>query len=216
MFEIVFVCTGNRNRSVIAEAALRRALTNLPVRVHSVGLIDLGPAPPLPETLELGPKFGLDVSGHRARCIADVDLSGVDLVVGLELEHVAAAVVDYGAPPERTFTLLELVDLLKEVPADTRADPARRLRRADALRETRNGLRRGIPDPFGQRAERFNEMGEVVVAACNELAQSLFQVGNPTTGLSAGSSTRGSAVAPPASPSAAPGPPYPTRSHPGS
>lgn len=174
MFEIVFVCTGNRNRSALAEAALRRALTGLPARVHSVGLLDLGPAPALPETLEVAPKFGLDVTEHRARCIGDVDLSGIDLVVGMELEHVAAAVVDHGAAPARTFTLLELADLLSDIPVEKRTDAASLIHQAHELRETRTRVRRGIPDPFGGPAQGFEEMAHLVVAACNQLAETLF------------------------------------------
>jgi hypothetical protein len=49
--------------------------------------------------------------------MAEGDLEGFDLVVGFELMHVATAVVEGRASPERTFTLPELVGLLEAIPA---------------------------------------------------------------------------------------------------
>src|SRR5687768_611486 len=101
MFEIIVICTGNRNRSPIAEASLKEATEGLPVQVSSVGLLDLGDVPALDETLEVARRIGLDLSAHRARCLAAVEVSKTDLVLGLEWQHVAAAVVDHAAAPER-------------------------------------------------------------------------------------------------------------------
>ena len=40
VFEVVFICTGNRFRSVLAEHRLRQATSGLPVRVSSFGTLD--------------------------------------------------------------------------------------------------------------------------------------------------------------------------------
>lgn len=138
--------------------------------------MDLGGAPVLPETLAVGADLGLDVTDHCARCIADADLSGANLVLGLELEHAAAAVVDHGASPERTFTLLELLEVLRELaPAGAEEDPQALLARAHEFRRQRPGLRPGIADPFGGPARGFTEMGRSIAAACDELAERLFR-----------------------------------------
>src|SRR5439155_4834134 len=108
-FDVVFVCTGNRFRSPLAEALLRAATGGQPVRVRSVGTLRLDAEPALPEAVESAQQLGLDISQHRSCCIEDVDLSSADLVVGFEANHVASAVVDAGADRKRTFLLPELV-----------------------------------------------------------------------------------------------------------
>ena len=104
-FEVVFICTGNRFRSAIAEALTARLTEGLPVEVSSAGTLDLGAVGVLPEALALAPELGVDLSAHRTRCVRDVDLREADLVLGFELTHLATAVVECGAARERTFTL---------------------------------------------------------------------------------------------------------------
>ena len=183
MFEIVIICTGNRNRSPIVEASLKRALSGLPVKISSAGLLDLGQAPALPETLEVARRVGLDISEHRARCLANVDVRGVDLVVGLEWEHVAAAVVDHGAPTDRSFTLIELTELLEGVPEPL--EPSSPQERARALvaaagerKRAQRGFRPGtsVTDPFGGRKQDYLEMATTVTAAADRVATRLFGI----------------------------------------
>ena len=124
---VVFVCTGNRFRSPLAAAIFTEtALKNgAPASVESVGTIDSGSRPAFPETIEQAERLGFDITSHRARHAREVDLSTADVVIGFERSHVAHAVVDAGVPPERAFTLPELVQLLEfeELPL-RRADPA--------------------------------------------------------------------------------------------
>jgi protein-tyrosine phosphatase len=110
--EIAFVCTGNRFRSPLAAALLAEDAKGLPVQITSLGTLDLGPAPALPEALEVAERLGLDLSEHRAQALTQLDLEPFDLVLGFERAHVAAAVLDGHARLERTFTLPELVALL--------------------------------------------------------------------------------------------------------
>src|SRR5947209_10264764 len=58
-FQLVVVCTGNRVRSPAAEGFLRVLTDGLPVRLSSAGLLDLGPVPALPETLQTAAELGL-------------------------------------------------------------------------------------------------------------------------------------------------------------
>ena len=113
-FDIVFICTGNRFRSVIGEGLMKRLTEGLPVQTTSAGTLDLGPVAALPEALELAPSLDLDLTEHRARCVRNVDLSEADLVLGFEYQHLAAAVTEGAARRERTFTVPELVLLLEE------------------------------------------------------------------------------------------------------
>jgi len=102
-FGVAFVCTGNRFRSVIAEAAFRSAAEGMPVRVVSYGTLELGPAEPLPAAVREAHALGLDISTHVARSLTDADLTQTSLVLGFELRHAVAAVVVAGARLERVF-----------------------------------------------------------------------------------------------------------------
>jgi protein-tyrosine-phosphatase len=177
-FDVVFICTGNRFRSAIAEALLTRLTEGLPVRTTSAGTLDLGPVGVLPEALELAPGLGIDLSAHRARCIRDVDLSDADLVLGFERVHLATAVVECAAPRERSFTLPELVALLRERdPALGGDDPIARARGAvRAAHEARNshGRRLELGDPLGGPPELFQQTAAELRALTETLAARLF------------------------------------------
>jgi len=88
-FEVVFVCTGNRFRSPLAAGLFTLATAGLPVTVRSAGTLDIGPRRAFPETLEEAHRFGLDLSRHSARAIAELETSAADLAVGFEQVHLA-------------------------------------------------------------------------------------------------------------------------------
>jgi len=114
--KIAFVCTGNRFRSPLAAALLEANTRGLPVEIASLGTLDLGREPALPEAVDIARGLGLDLSGHRARSIRGVDLGAYDLVLGFERKNLMASVVDANSAIERTFTLPELVELLQRIP----------------------------------------------------------------------------------------------------
>ena len=178
-FELVFVCTGNRFRSPLAAALVERAVAGLPVRVSSLGTLDLGSVPPLRSATKQAAKIGLDLSSHRARALAGTDLSGLDLVIGFEAAHVGAAVLDGQAARERTFMLTELVDLLEVVPPPETAEPLARARAAvrDAAAARREGVqveRVEIPDPLGGSARIARAVAGDLVRLTAELTGALF------------------------------------------
>src|SRR5439155_11029532 len=111
--QVAFVCTGNRFRSPLAAALLAQKADGLPLRIVSLGTLDLGSEPALPEAVAIAEELGLDLSGHASRNLASVDLEPFDLVLGFERKHVVASVVEAGANIERTFTLPVLVATLR-------------------------------------------------------------------------------------------------------
>jgi protein-tyrosine-phosphatase len=145
------------------------------VEVSSAGVLDLGAVAAWPEAVDAARALGLDLSGHRTRVLAPEPLRDADLVLGFERNHVARAVVDGGAPLERTFTLPELVDLLEHVPTARQDDPVLRARaRLSAVAVRRPDPRRSplpeVRDPLGQpsavvrrTAEQVNELSERLV-----------------------------------------------------
>jgi protein-tyrosine-phosphatase len=177
-FDIVFICTGNRFRSVIGAGLMKRLTEGMPVRTTSAGTLDLGPVEALPEALELAPSLDLDLTEHRARCVRNVDLSEADLVLGFEYQHLAAAVTEGEARRERTFTLPELVVLLEEggtvIDGGDLVAGARRAvqRAADDARP--GGHRLEIADPLGASPEVFHGTALEVRALTERLAELLF------------------------------------------
>ena len=180
VFEVAFVCTGNRFRSPLATSLFTAATDGLPVRVSSAGVLELGPVPPLPEALELARELGTDLDRHRARALTEVDLRAADTVIGFEALHVRAALVDAGARVERTFTLPELVSLLEEVeaaaPATDVVQRARaRVAQAHAARPpSPDALVGQIVDPLGRPEREQRRVAEEVHALVARLAQLLF------------------------------------------
>jgi protein-tyrosine phosphatase len=179
--DIAFVCTGNRFRSPLAAALLAEETKDLPVAIASLGTLDLGAVPALPEAIELARSYGLDLSDHHSRNIAEVDLEPYDLVLGFEHVHVAGAVVDGGARVERTFTLPELVDLLDAIPGPPlqpeAVERARvRIRQAHAARPP-DFRARAVPeiaDPLGQTPPRQRETAGELRDLVIHLAKRLF------------------------------------------
>jgi len=179
-FRVAFVCTGNRFRSALAEAAFRAATGGLPLEVSSFGILDLGSLGPLPQAVRAAEAFGLEISAHVARPLAGEDLAEMSLVVGFEARHADAAVELAGARADRAFLLLELVDLLGDVHPLFGPDPTERAAGAVACAHRRRSAepgqwaRREIPDPAELRETDQAVIGRVVCEAATRLAQRLF------------------------------------------
>ena len=122
--------------------------------------------------------LGLDLAGYRARTIEEAKLADADLVIGMALEHVAAASVNGGAQPERSFSLTELVDLLKKAQPPSAREPeeyaravvagAQAMRRASSFTPSVD-----IVDPLGGPRRLYRDVAEQIQALCNQLALSL-------------------------------------------
>jgi protein-tyrosine phosphatase len=178
-FEVVFVCTGNRFRSPIAEGVLRAATQGFPVQVRSVGTLPSEGEPAFEEAMQHARNLGLDIAAHRSCRIDAVDLSRADLVVGFEFNHMAKAVVDAGADRRRTFLLPELVEYLERAPRSREGDVVARAARAvEAAAELR--VQRGpgppaeIPDPAGRPLKEGTQTVEQIATLTTRVARLLF------------------------------------------
>ena len=134
-----------------------------------------------PEAVDLAETFGIDLAGHRARDLAQLNLESFDLVLGFERMHVRAAVVDGFAPIERTFTLPELVELLESIPEpSSRHDPVEqarnRIAQAHGLRspDFRSSAVAEIADPLGRTAREQRRTAHELQELVGRLALALF------------------------------------------
>lgn len=90
---ILFVCTGNTCRSPLAECLLRERIGHEElehrVEVSSAGLIAMEGAPASPMAVAIAADNGLELGVHRSRQLTEKMLSGTDLVIGMQLNHIS-------------------------------------------------------------------------------------------------------------------------------
>ncbi len=114
-FRISVVCTANRFRSPAAAACMRVKLAEFGVSVDSMASAGPSGAPAISQVVAQMAERGVDLSLHRSTAWRPGLLGESDLVVCFEGQHAAVAIVEAGAPRERTFLLQELLDLLPAV-----------------------------------------------------------------------------------------------------
>jgi protein-tyrosine phosphatase len=180
-FEILFVCTGNQCRSAVAEVVTRTLTEGLPVNVSSAGTDVVHPAPSPKKTLRAVSMLGYDLGEHRSRPLSDEELEVADLVVGFEIAHVAAAVIERGTDRAKTWLLPQLVATLERgpEPASLPADPVgmarARLAAADARRSYASPmLDDQIADPIGRAARVHQATARTIDDLCKRMVPLLL------------------------------------------
>jgi len=149
----------------------------LPVVVDSFGTLDQEGSPALPQAIRAAREFGIDLTGHRARSLAEGQLEGSDLVIGFEPFHVAHAVVVGSAPRSCAFLLVELARALDGLDAPVPRDVAEfraLVSRADAARAAAHWRPSSIADPVGASNRRFFETYQEIERIVAVVAGRLF------------------------------------------
>lgn len=107
--EVLFVCTGNSCRSVMAEYLFRKMAEDkgLDVHAYSAGIAAAYRQGPSFETAEVLKRDGIDARGHSSRMVHEDSMDSADMVLALTDQHAAHLKKHFPESESKIYLLTE-------------------------------------------------------------------------------------------------------------
>ncbi len=150
--KVLMVCLGNICRSPLAEGILASKVDSDQIFVDSAGTAGYHVGnPPDPRSVSVARKHGLDISGQKCRKFSTQDFEEFDHIYVMD-ESNYSNVISLAASQEEIDKVQLLLDILH-----------------DDVKE--------VPDPYYGGADGFENVYQLIDAACGQIAEKLNPYG---------------------------------------